>query len=204
MPSTIIVLVRQALGAAIEELVARHQGRHGVRHAQVRELHARAGRERRRVVAGDPRQDFGGARAVPARERNFGIESRLFARIGRGERLREVGDGGFGRVGLRSLQPFAGRREPERVCRIGCGAFRGRFKRACRTGVIALRARREARSAAGVGSAELRQARHLAGREHRGEQDGDGIPGEPEFRLHRRRPLARIARPPAAVGEDIL
>ena len=117
MPSTIMLLVRLALGASGEELVARHQGRHGIRDAQVRELHARAGRERRRVVAGNSRQDLGRARAVAARERDLGVETRLFARIGCGERLREIGDRGFGCVGLRRLQPFARRREPERVRR---------------------------------------------------------------------------------------
>ena len=198
------LLVRLALGVSGEELVACHQGRHGVRNAQVRELHARAGRERRGVVAGDSRQDFGRARAVAARERDLGVETRLFARIGCGERLREIGDRGFGSIGLRRLQPFARRREPERVRRVGRGALRGGFKGARRTRVIALL--REARGTLrrGVGSTERGQACHLAGREHRGEQDGGGIPGEPEFRLHRRRPLARIARPPAAVGEDIL
>ena len=198
------LLVRLPLGASGQELVARHQGRYGIRDAEVRELHARAGRERRRVVAGDPRQDFGRARAVPARKRDLGVETRLFTRIGCGERLCEPGDRGFGCDGLRSQQPFAGRREPEPVRSVGRGALRSGFKGARRTRVVALL--REPRGAlcGRVGSPERGKSRYLAGREHRGEQYGDGISGDPEFRLHRRRPLARIARPPVAVGEDIL
>jgi hypothetical protein len=67
------LLVRLALGASGQVLVARHQGRHGIRDAQVRELHARAGRERRGVIACNPRQDLGCARAVAAREGDLGV-----------------------------------------------------------------------------------------------------------------------------------
>jgi hypothetical protein len=65
---------------------------------------------------------------------------------------------------------------------------------------------REARGALGlgVGSAETGEAARLAGADQGRERGDSGHPGETAIRLHRRRPLARIVRPPAAVVEDIL
>ncbi len=112
MPSTIICWFAWRVGRAGQQLVARDEAGDGVRDPEAAELHARARRERRGVVAGDAAQDFRGARRVSARERDLGLEPALLARVGGRERRREIRDRGLGRVDLGALQPLARGREP--------------------------------------------------------------------------------------------
>ena len=107
-----------------EQLVARDQAGDGVRDLEAAELHARARRERRGIVAGNAAQDLRGARGVAARECDLGFEPALLASVRRGQRRREVRDRGFGGVDLGALQPFARGCEPVGIDRVRRGAAR--------------------------------------------------------------------------------
>jgi hypothetical protein len=197
-------LVGLAIRGRGQEPVARHQQRDGVRDPQFREPDPGARRERRRVVPGEAPQRFRRARRVAAGEGDLGLEALLFARIGCRDGRDEVPERGLGGVRFRAQRPLAGRRQPEPVRLVSLSAARRGLVGARRGRMVALA--REALGPRGVAArpAARSRARQRAGGEERAGQEGGGGSCDPEFRLHRRRPLARISRPPAAVGEDIL
>ena len=190
-------LVRLAVGGVREQLVARHQAGHGVGHPQVGELHARAGRERRRVVAGDPAR-MPAARAVSPRASAISASSRSCSRAS------AAASGGvrfaiacFGRVDV--ARPAAIRPPPRARARCRC-----RRRRLCR-GFVGLRRPRGRPRAQGArrappGSAPRakegrssgkRRAPRRAGR--RGHSWRSGVSLASAAALGEDRPTARVA-----------
>ena len=175
-----------------------HQGRHGRRHLQAAELHARAGREHGGVVAArNVAQERRRALRVAARERDLDIDAQVFARVRGRDRRRQHAQSPSRRHRGRRPRSTGRRRRASKYCDPVRPPPGRRFVAAGRCRVVALarlaqrRVRRRPR-----GRSRPASPGHLAGCGERREQaGGEEIPGESDFRLHRQRPLATINRP---------